>query len=528
MEKDLKTGEMVFKQRTCFVAGTLVHTKDGLKKIEEIQVGDAVISWNEKTDELEFNRVVETYIRKTDRIYKLTYENGRVVETTSTHPFYIEDKGWVEAYKLLIGDKSVLSNGTTTSIASIQIISGQETVYNFQVENAHTYFVTEDGILVHNAGLGYKKTLWDGSSGEYTGKQLILGANKVLGFDVYGGKEYQERRRSDGSLEYVHITQVEGDDGKKYAHERSYRWDTSGNRYEDNYIWSGNGRNRKTDGEKTVGANGSVIYHSETKTNAKGEVIGNKLYGDNGLFTSGYISRSDYQTPDGNVRRSELYTATTTRQGATNNVSVSVTRNMHQNGIDGNFYMGAYDRTSNYNSTNDYETYRISTQEGASTQRLPNGYYPPAHINVVNDPVHNAASSYSTGMLDMPFHGERHLDRHDAIDASTNTKDIFSSRPGQIRFNDNGRNGLGVNFEGRESQLTLHTSGNASYIFPGQVVRGGEYLGRRGGMINYDDHLHQEYRGSNGQLLNTRQIMDTYNGGNCTSKPGYNYCNFVP
>ncbi|UPY81076.1 TIGR04388 family protein (plasmid) [Leptospira weilii] len=140
-----------FVPRTCFTAGTLVHTSQGTKKIEEIQVGDIVASFNEQKEEFEYNRVVETYVRQTNKIYKLTYENGRLIETTNTHPFYIARKGWVEAEKLQVGDRSVLSNENTLMIVSIEIDAREKTVYNFQVENAHTYFVTEEGVLVHNA-----------------------------------------------------------------------------------------------------------------------------------------------------------------------------------------------------------------------------------------------------------------------------------------------------------------------------------------------------------------------------------------
>ncbi|RHX83650.1 hypothetical protein DLM75_23750 [Leptospira stimsonii] len=139
-----------YTTRTCFVAGTLVHTKNGYKKIEEIAVGDYVLSYNQSSESLEYNRVVKTFVRETTRIYKIEYENGRIVETTETHPFYIEGKDWVSAKNLVVGDASVLSNESTLKVSSISIDDRFETVYNFEVENAHTYFVTEDAVLVHN------------------------------------------------------------------------------------------------------------------------------------------------------------------------------------------------------------------------------------------------------------------------------------------------------------------------------------------------------------------------------------------
>ncbi|RHX89489.1 hypothetical protein DLM76_21420, partial [Leptospira yasudae] len=152
-------GNLVFQQ--CFVAGTLVHTKNGLVPIEQVRAGDLVLSYNEFGEELEYNRVLKTYVRQTETIYKLTYENGRIVETTASHPFQIEGKGWVEVKDLRVGDRSILSNEKTLSITSIDIEEREETVYNLKVEDAHTYFVTEDAILVHNANYNSETGIFD-------------------------------------------------------------------------------------------------------------------------------------------------------------------------------------------------------------------------------------------------------------------------------------------------------------------------------------------------------------------------------
>ncbi|WP_235595688.1 TIGR04388 family protein [Leptospira weilii] len=139
-----------FVPRTCFTAGTLVHTKTGVKKIEEIQVGDEVLSWDEESGEQEYHRVVKTFQRQANVVYTIVYSNGTQVETTDEHPFYIEGKGWVPAKDLRAGEFSVLSNERTLEIVSIAISERTTTVYNFEVEDSHSYYVSEVGILVHN------------------------------------------------------------------------------------------------------------------------------------------------------------------------------------------------------------------------------------------------------------------------------------------------------------------------------------------------------------------------------------------
>jgi hypothetical protein len=56
----------------CFVAGTLVHTRDGLKPIEEIKVGDCVLSKPESGEgELSYHPVTQTFEHDDKEIYCL-------------------------------------------------------------------------------------------------------------------------------------------------------------------------------------------------------------------------------------------------------------------------------------------------------------------------------------------------------------------------------------------------------------------------------------------------------------------------
>ncbi len=120
------------------------------KNVEDVRAKDLVLSWNEKTGEFEYKPVVETYIRQADKIYQLTYEDGTLIETTWSHPFYIEGKGWVKAEDLKPGDVSKASEGSL-KIVKVHVDPRSEEVYNFQVFKNHTYTVTETGVVVHNA-----------------------------------------------------------------------------------------------------------------------------------------------------------------------------------------------------------------------------------------------------------------------------------------------------------------------------------------------------------------------------------------
>jgi len=135
----------------CFIAGTLIYTEDGLTSIEDICVGDKVYSIDIETGEKGLKRVVQTFVNETYELVTITV-NGKEIITTPNHPFYVVDKGWMTADELNVGDELTLISGVSAMVNAIRVeqLSVPVKVYNFEVENWHTYFVGTDGVLVHN------------------------------------------------------------------------------------------------------------------------------------------------------------------------------------------------------------------------------------------------------------------------------------------------------------------------------------------------------------------------------------------
>ena len=75
-----------------------------------------------------------------------------VIDTTPNHPFYIEGYGFKPASELKAGDKVRLLDGTNAEIRSAvtERLDEPVKVYNFEVEDWHTYYVAGAGVLVHN------------------------------------------------------------------------------------------------------------------------------------------------------------------------------------------------------------------------------------------------------------------------------------------------------------------------------------------------------------------------------------------
>jgi hypothetical protein len=187
-----------FHPRTCFTKGTLVtivkreyHSEKAIGlanrdksieiqiPIEEVKIGDVVLSWNQSQNKNEYKKVTDTFTKQATSIYTLTLLDGEKIHTTWNHPFYIiakpkrktlesnrsvsllsaidskvditiETGVWKQAIDLKSGDIALNSFGKALPIQSISVDYKEERVYNFTVEDNHTYYVSKNAILVHN------------------------------------------------------------------------------------------------------------------------------------------------------------------------------------------------------------------------------------------------------------------------------------------------------------------------------------------------------------------------------------------
>ncbi|HUP16128.1 MAG TPA: LAGLIDADG family homing endonuclease [Acidimicrobiia bacterium] len=151
---DPETGEMTESPdsythpapHACFPAGTLIMTRDGDKKIEDIVVGDFVV-----THESRIRPVVDVMRREVDEsLITLVSEIGTLV-ATSNHPIRVRREDgdvWKDASNVADGDFVVIGDGSMREIVSIGAMPFVGTVYNFQVEEDQSYVA--NGVVVHN------------------------------------------------------------------------------------------------------------------------------------------------------------------------------------------------------------------------------------------------------------------------------------------------------------------------------------------------------------------------------------------
>jgi len=150
----------------CFIAGTKVTMGDGSEKnIEDVVVGDNVISFNELTLTNEVKEVIRLQTPIHNDLVKYEFSNQTSITSTFDHPFYVGDLELAaynplitnerydlnkEVKQIKIGDMMYLSNGfSKTSLKDIiELDSSNVQTYIITVEDNHNFYA--NGILVHN------------------------------------------------------------------------------------------------------------------------------------------------------------------------------------------------------------------------------------------------------------------------------------------------------------------------------------------------------------------------------------------
>ena len=191
--------------RGCFVAGTRVKTAEGDRNIEEVEEGDYVLAENPETREQEYKKVVRTFIREKYELVHVTVGKEEI-ETTVEHPFYVEGIGFVPASELKAGDIIRTADGRNLPITKIEREELEESVlvYNFEVEDFHTYYVSEIGVLVHNT--------CPGETGKNTIGKVVNGDGKDSNIPLLETSKYIS-----GKVNDHHIIPKFRGKSKKYA-----------------------------------------------------------------------------------------------------------------------------------------------------------------------------------------------------------------------------------------------------------------------------------------------------------------------
>jgi hypothetical protein len=151
---------------TCFPAGTSVVMADGsIKPIDEVREGESVMAADpEKGIEAKACKVGGILHSKTRRLITIWLDSDGdgsedcSVRATGEHPFWVFERGWINAEDLKGGDAVTGLSGPAARVARIEAVhsSNWTRTYNLDVAGIDAFYVLAGGtpVLVHNTEIG--------------------------------------------------------------------------------------------------------------------------------------------------------------------------------------------------------------------------------------------------------------------------------------------------------------------------------------------------------------------------------------
>ena len=135
----------------CFPKGTKINTPFGAKDISIIQAGDLIYSKNRNSEKLIAKPVLKVLNHKNNKIWKLTFEEGSSIRTTSVHSFHVDGK-WKKASKLMEGEQithfDARGKKCVKTIKSSYESKDIEDVYNLIIKDNYNFIA--DGGFAHS------------------------------------------------------------------------------------------------------------------------------------------------------------------------------------------------------------------------------------------------------------------------------------------------------------------------------------------------------------------------------------------
>jgi len=162
-----------------FAPETPVATPSGEQAIASLNVGDQVEAYDPTTGISKAEPIQHVFINHDTNLVDVTLANDKpttpamqqkqqqtataahdsqappsseTIHTTTEHPFLTNDRGFVDAVKLVSGEHVTKLDGSLGVVVAVQVVPGQATRYNLTVKDIHTYAVGIDQWVVHNVG----------------------------------------------------------------------------------------------------------------------------------------------------------------------------------------------------------------------------------------------------------------------------------------------------------------------------------------------------------------------------------------
>ena len=137
-------------RHACFAAGTPVLTRVGPRPIEDLRVGDQVLTAEQATGEVEFRPILAVFHNRPASTLRIRLGADEIT-ATPIHRFWLVARGWAMARDLKVGDRVRTLDGPATVEAVTP--SAVQPVFNLEVADGHSFFVGRGRALVHDNSL---------------------------------------------------------------------------------------------------------------------------------------------------------------------------------------------------------------------------------------------------------------------------------------------------------------------------------------------------------------------------------------
>lgn len=123
----------------------IIDNNGNYKYIQDLRVGDQVLSYDVDTQTFKPQEVVDTFTVDCNEVVKYTFSND-VILYGCEHLIFLTPDGYKE--NIQIGDEVITTSGLATLVKE-ELLESAETLYELDIEEIDNYCV--DGIVVHNA-----------------------------------------------------------------------------------------------------------------------------------------------------------------------------------------------------------------------------------------------------------------------------------------------------------------------------------------------------------------------------------------
>jgi hypothetical protein len=124
-----------------------VWTAKGPLAIEQIRVGDLVLSQHAETGELAYKPVLRTTVRPSGKLIRIQAA-GEELQTSGGHLFWVAGQGWTKSRNIQSGQ--ILHTVSGPAYVSFVESGSEAETYNLVVADFNTYFVGDAKMLSHD------------------------------------------------------------------------------------------------------------------------------------------------------------------------------------------------------------------------------------------------------------------------------------------------------------------------------------------------------------------------------------------